>query len=90
MRALVGGFPDDAEIVQGSARTESFGSTAAITFSVPSSLGGLQIGLERMDGGLIHVWYHHLLIGHLRVGPMVGRNVTSAAAHPVGGKCQRG
>jgi len=36
----------------------------------------LQIGLERMDGGLIHVWYHHLLIGHLRVGPTVGRNVT--------------
>lgn len=29
-----------------------------------------------MDGGLIHVWYHHLLIGHLRVGPTVGRNVT--------------
>jgi len=28
----------------------------------------LQIGLERMDGGLIHVWYHHLLVGHLRVG----------------------
>ena len=43
---------------------------------VSSSLARLQIGLERMADGLIQVWYHHLLIGHLRVGPMVGRFVT--------------
>ena len=75
MRALVGGFPDDAEIVRLGAHGKFWLDGRHHVF-VSSSLAGLQIGLERMDGGLIHVWYHHLLIGHLRVGPMVGRNVT--------------
>jgi hypothetical protein len=75
MRALVGGFPDDAEIVRLGAHGKFWLDGRHHVF-VSSSLGGLQIGLERMDDGLIHVWYHHLLIGHLRVGPIVGRNVT--------------
>jgi hypothetical protein len=75
MRALVGGFPDDADIVKLGANGKFWLDGRHHVF-VSTSLGGLQIGLERMDDGLIHVWYHHLLIGHLRVGPMVGRNVT--------------
>ena len=55
-----------------------------------SSLAGLQIGLERMDAGLIHVWYHHLLVGHLRVGPTVGRNVTVQPLTPPAPSTQGG
>lgn len=75
MRALVGGFPAHTEIVKLGANGKFWLDGRHHVF-VSSSLGGLQIGLERVDGGLIHVWYHHLLIGHLCVGPMVGRHVT--------------
>src|SRR4029077_4234919 len=81
MRALVGGFASGTEIVRLGANGRFWFEGRHHVF-VSSALAGLQIGLERLDGGRTNVWYHHLLIGYLQVGPTVGRHVTGQPFTP--------
>jgi len=75
MRALVGGFPDHAEVVQLGSHGKFWLDGRHHVF-VSSALSSRQIGLERMDDGVIRVWYHHLLIGWFRAEPALGRNLS--------------
>lgn len=73
MRAMVGGFPDDAEIMQLNGHGGFyFGSQAVF---VSTSLRKMQVGLVRMPDETIHVWFYHLRIGWFRPHG-AGRHVT--------------
>jgi transposase InsO family protein len=74
MRARIGGFPDDTEIVKLGPYGKFWLDGRHHVF-VSSSLGGMQIALQRMADGLVRVWFYHLLIGQFRVGLGIGRNV---------------
>jgi putative transposase len=74
MRARIGGFPDDVEIVRLGPYGKFWLDGRHHVF-VSTSLGGMQVGLQRMTDGVVRVWFYQLLVGQFRVGAGIGRNV---------------
>jgi transposase InsO family protein len=74
IRALVGGFPDDARIF-------NLGAHGKLWFEghdvfVSMALRYRQVGLQRTADGTLLVWFHHVMIGWLRITPGMPRQIT--------------
>jgi hypothetical protein len=89
LRARVGGFPDDVEIMKLGAFGKCWFDGRHHVF-VSSSLGGMQVGFQRLTDGLVHVWFFHLLIGQFRIGAGIGRNVQVQPMPPSETNARRG
>lgn len=81
MHALVGGFPDGVDIVQ-LHRNGKFWLNRRYHVFVSTAIGGKQVGLQTLANGDIHVWYHHLLVGYLRIAPGTGTNISVSPFTP--------
>ena len=75
MRARIGGFPDHCQIFTLGPHGRFWLDGQHHVF-VSTSMAGLQVGVEQISDELVHIWLYHLLIGELRIGAGVGRNVS--------------
>ena len=74
-RGMLGLFPDGVEMVQLGGNGKFWLDGRHHVF-VSTALPNRHIGLQRIDDELIHIWLHHMLIGHVRSNPVLGRNLT--------------
>lgn len=75
MRARIGGFPDHCQIFSLGPHGKFWLDGRHHVF-VSTAMAGLQVGVEQITDELVHIWLYHLLVGQLRIGPGVGRNVS--------------
>jgi hypothetical protein len=74
MRALVGGFPDDAQIFNLGAHGKLWYQGHDIFVSM--ALRHMQVGLQTMVDGTLLVWFHRVPIGWVRLDPGMPRQIT--------------
>jgi hypothetical protein len=75
MRARIGGFPDHCQIFTLGPHGR-FWLDGRYHVFVSTSMAGLQVGVEQISDELVHIWLYHPLIGELRIGAGIGRNVS--------------